>query len=93
MFQESEIVNLLVGFGSVPVLIVLARRVALPRAGIVYAAFAALLLAYVFTVVEGVVWRQGFNFLEHLAYAAAGLLFLAYVFLLGRSPAGNGNGP
>lgn len=92
MFQESEIVNLLVGFGSVPVLVLLARRVALPHAGIVYTAFAFLLLAYVFTVVEGVVWHRGFNFLEHLSYAVAGLLFLAYAFLLGRSPTGNGNG-
>lgn len=93
MFQESEIVNLLVGFGSVPVLVVLARRVRLPRPGIVYTAFSFLLLAYVFTVVEGVVWRQGFNFLEHLSYAVAAILFSAYVLFLGRTPAGNGNGP
>lgn len=90
MFQESEIVNLLVGFGSVPVIVLLARRVRLPHPRILYCAFSFLLLAYVFTVVEGVAWREGFNFLEHLSYAGSGLLFFVYALLLGRRPSGTG---
>lgn len=82
MFQESEIVNLLVGFGSVPVLVALGRRVGPPRAGVLYAAFACILSGYVCTVAEGVFWPDLLNLVEHLAYAAAGCLFLAYALLL-----------
>ena len=79
MFQESEIVNLLVGFGSVPVVLLLARRIPIPRGRVLYAGFVCLLLGYVFTVVEGVVLPDILNALEHWAYAAAGLCFLGFV--------------
>jgi len=92
MFQESEIVNLLVGFGSIPVLLVLARRVRLPRAPLLYAAFSCILAGYVFTVVEGILWGDFLNLLEHLSYAAAGVLFFAYFLLLSRKRAPPGEG-
>jgi len=90
MFQESEIVNLLVGFGSVPVVLLLARRVAIPRGKVLYAGFACLLLGYVLTVLEGIVLPDLLNLLEHWSYAAAGLCFLAFAFparsVLGTGP-------
>ncbi|MBE0618877.1 MAG: hypothetical protein IH608_13290 [Proteobacteria bacterium] len=91
MFQESEIVNLLAGFGSVPVIVVLARRVRLPRARLLFSAFSCVLAGYVFTVAEGVFWFDLLNHLEHLSYAAAGLLFFAYLLLLCRAPAPPGD--
>lgn len=80
MFQESEIVNLLVGFGSVPVIALLARRIAVPRGTFLYGGFGFLLLGYVSTVIEGLVFPDLLNLLEHYSYAAAGLFFLAFAF-------------
>lgn len=93
MFQESEIVNLLVGFGSVPVLLALGRRTSPPRAGLLYAAFTCILSGYVCTVAEGVFLPDLLNLLEHLAYAAAGCLFLAYVLLLRGRQGPSGDHP
>ena len=86
MFQESEIVNLLVGFGSVPVVVLLARRVAIPRGRVLYGGFACLLLGYVTTVLEVLVLPGLLNLLEHWAYAAAGLCFVAFASPVGSPP-------
>lgn len=85
MFQENEIVNLLIAFASIPVLFHLGRRVRLAAAGnLLYIGFALILAAYVFTVVEGIFWHNAFNILEHLAEALAGFAFLGYVWRLRR---------
>ena len=78
MFQESEVVNLLVGFGSVPVIALLARRVSIPREKLLYGGFSFLLVGYVATVLEGVFFPDLLNFIEHYSYAASGLCFLAF---------------
>jgi len=91
MFQESEIVNLLVGFGSVPMVLVLARRVAIPRGKALYGGFACILLGYVFTILEGVFLADLLNLAEHFSYAAAGLCFVTFAFP-SRSRPGTGPG-
>ena len=93
MFQESEIVNLLVGFGSVPVIVLLARRVAIPRGKILYGGFGFLLLGYVSTVLEGVFLPDLLNFIEHYAYAASGLCFLAFALPRAVLSQGEGGNP
>jgi hypothetical protein len=85
MFQESEIVNLLVGFGSVPVVVLLARRVIIPRARVLYGGFVCILVGYAATVLEGMLLPELLNLLEHTSYAAAGLCFLAFAWPA-RSP-------
>ncbi len=79
MFQESEVVNLLVGLGSAMVVALIARRVPMPKGGLLYGGFGSLLLGYAFTVLEGFAWPEALNLAEHLCYAAAGVLFLAFV--------------
>ena len=79
MFQESEAVNLLVGLGSAIVVALLARRVPMPKGGLLYGGFGFLLLGYAFTVLEGFAWPEALNLAEHLCYAVAGVLFLAFV--------------
>lgn len=86
MFQESEIVNLLVGFGSIPVIVLLARRVVIPRGRVLYCGFGFLLLGYVSTAVEGMVLPDLLNLIEHWSYAAAGLCFLAFTLAFHARP-------
>jgi len=75
MYQEGEIVNLVMGVAALPALLLLLRRGWLPRLPLLFAGLFAVLAAYVFTVAEGFVWNVGFNLLEHLALALAGVFF------------------
>ncbi len=93
MFQESEVVNLLVGLGSAVVVALLARRIPMPRGGLLYGGFAFLLLGYAFTVLEGFVWPEALNLAEHLCYAASGVLFLTFVLAAAAPSAADGGAP
>jgi len=93
MFQESELLNLVAGLGSVPVIALLSRRVKIPCGRMLYAGFACLLLGYVATVVEGVALPQFLNRVEHSAYAAAGLCFLGFARPTRTRPGGGTEGP
>lgn len=93
MFQESEVVNLLVGLGSAVVVALLARRIPMPKGGLLYGGFGSLLLGYAFTVLEGFAWPEALNFAEHLCYAAAGVLFLAFVVGAAAPRAADGGSP
>lgn len=77
MIQANEIINLLMGLAAIPALFLLSRYGRLPRLPLLYAGYTALMGAYVFTIVEGFVWGDLFNALEHLSLALAGLLFCA----------------
>ena len=82
MFQESEIVNLGFGFASLIVVFYLSKRFEIPKSKYVYAGFSFILLAYVFTVIEGVVFHDLFDNLEHLCYAVSSILFFIYCWSL-----------
>lgn len=75
MIQESEIVTLILGLIAAPGAYRLHRAGALPRAA--FAGVALLVCAYVFTVLEGFVFHDLFNALEHVALAGAGVGFAA----------------
>ena len=81
MIQYSEIVTLSFALIGMAVLLPLARD--LETRGVAYlrAGFVVLLLSYVFTILEGFVWHDGFNLLEHLGYGGAGLLFATFAHL------------
>lgn len=77
MFQESEIVTLGVAvIGALILLFVLSRR-KIPRFRFFYIGFFAIVAASFFTVIEGVIWNDFFNLLEHLSYVIAGIFFAA----------------
>jgi TRAP-type uncharacterized transport system fused permease subunit len=87
LFQESELFNLAFALLSICFLYGLRLfRLQVPR--FMVAGFAAIVAAYVFTVVEGVWLKETFNFLEHLSYMVAGVCF----FLACRDLA-RGGGP
>lgn len=74
MIQENEVINLLMGVAAIPALYFLSRYGRLPRLPWLYAAFGALMGAYVFTVAEGFLWTEALNLSEHLCLALAGTL-------------------
>lgn len=77
MFQESEIVTLGVAvIGAFILLFVLSKR-RIPQFRFFYIGFFAIVAASFFTVIEGVIWKEFYNFLEHLSYMMAGVSFVA----------------
>ena len=77
MFQESEIVTLLLGVASLSIFFLLFRGTWLPQRRFIKTGFVCILCSYVFTVIEGILWHSFFNMLEHISYALAGIFFAA----------------
>jgi hypothetical protein len=75
MFNESEIINLLLGIAALFILFSILKNVELPHLNLFQRSFTILLFSYVFTVVEGVCYKSLFDFLEHLGYALSGISF------------------
>ena len=85
MIQDNELVNLLSGIAAILVLIFIARRVEGKRLYFFYAAFFAMLCAYITTILEGFFWHNIFNLIEHISLAIAGILFAIGCWYLGQS--------
>ncbi len=77
MFQESEVVNLVLALLITGLFVFFSRGYRRPRFPFLYAGFFCMLLTYVFTVAEGLIFPVFFNLLEHFCYALSGILFLA----------------
>ena len=84
MIQDNELVNLLSGIAAVLVLIFIAGRVERNRIFFFYAAFSAMLCAYITTILEGFFWHDIFNLIEHISLAIAGILFAIGCWYLGQ---------
>ncbi len=78
-FQESEIANLILGVVSLLILefVYRDRKRVKTRLKFIYLGFLLIISGYIFTVIEGVLWHDFFNFLEHLSYALSGISFAA----------------
>ncbi len=76
MFQESEIIALVVSLVGVFLLIFVFARRDVPQLRHFYAGFFAIAAGSFFTVVEGVMWEDSFNLLEHLSYMLGGVFFM-----------------
>ena len=83
--EENELLTLLVAL-AVVVFVVVNRSglTALPRSNLSMTAFYLLAAGLTFTVLEGLVWRGGFNVLEHACYAASSILLAVWVWLILR---------
>jgi len=57
------------------------RRKAVPRYPLLFAGFLCILASNAFTVIEGFIFYDAFNLLEHLAFLAATCFFLAGIIL------------
>jgi len=75
MFQESEIITLLMGLMGLVVFLRFFKDRDIPGLKYIKAGCAMMVCAYIFTNVEGLVFESFFNLMEHGGYAAAGLMF------------------
>ncbi len=78
MFQQNEVITLLLGLGASVFLAAYWRRLeGFPERGLFVGSYGVLLAGWVFTVAEGFVFPRLLNVLEHLCYAlSSGLLAL-----------------
>lgn len=82
MFEESEIINLVLGMVSFVIVVYEIRKREIPGFRLFFAGFACVVLARLFTVVEGIFLGGLLNTLEHLCYVLSGVLFAAGCKLL-----------
>lgn len=75
MFQDNEVVNLLLVWVLAPVNMTLARSTRMPGRRWFTWAYAAMACAYTTTVIEGYALPDLLNLVEHSALAVAGVLF------------------
>ena len=75
MFQESEIINLILSITSLGIFLPFLRKHRLAGLQLFFVGFGLILAAQFFTVMEGVLWHEFFNHLEHLCYGLSGLFF------------------
>ena len=88
MYQESEIVSLLLALFLTPVMARSVRAVQMHGKGWFVAGYLTVVAGYVFTIVEGYWLYDLFNTLEHVAYSLGGVWFaIGGLVLLRRSRA------
>lgn len=75
MIQGTEFVTLLLGAMGLAIIVTLLRPAVTGRYGRFFWGLFAYLAGFVFTVVEGFAYGDVLNLLEHVCYAASGLLF------------------
>lgn len=79
MVQDNEIVMLLLGVGVL--IFTLINRYKLrriPATRILILSFYVLLGGWVLTVIEGFIWNEFLNFLEHICYALSSVLMATW---------------
>ncbi|MBN2138828.1 MAG: hypothetical protein JW720_13550 [Sedimentisphaerales bacterium] len=75
MIHENEVIMFVLGLG---VLIFILANYAylkrIPSAGILIAGFCVLVVGWAMTVLEGFLWENSLNFIEHTCYAVSSVL-------------------
>lgn len=84
LYQESEIVSLLMAIGLTPVLFASARRLRFAGESALKVGLSFMLASYVFTVAEGYYLPDIFNLLEHATLAGAAVAICVGIVQLGR---------
>ncbi|MBU0674285.1 MAG: hypothetical protein KJ950_06550 [Proteobacteria bacterium] len=81
MLQSAEIINLSLAMAAIILMQHEGLLKALPNPRLFLFALLLIIASYCFTVLEGVLWGDFFNLLEHLCYFLAGLFFITAVTL------------
>jgi len=89
MIQENEVVMLMLGLGILVFFAMGRLRIReFPEWRVFLLGYAVLNLAWVCTVLEGFLWGDALNLLEHLCYAASSVLVAVWFWrVLGRRKA------
>lgn len=85
MFQDSEIVDLLMVVFLTPVMVSILREISLAGKRWFIAGYLAIVVGYVLTLAEAAILPGLLDLLEHTAYATAGCFFLVAVVIFSRS--------
>ena len=85
MYQESEIVDLLMLVFLTPVMVLSVRAIRLAGKRWFVAGYAAIAVGYVLTIIEGYAAPDLLNTLEHITHGIAGSCFLIGVVTLMRA--------
>jgi hypothetical protein len=81
MIQENELIGLILGVGVLIFILANRSRLAgLPAARILLASYYVLLAGWALTVLEGFLWGQALNLLEHFCYALSALLLAVWTW-------------
>ena len=75
MVAPNEITALVLSLCAAALVISVFRKERMPGFGIVYLAFFFVVCASFSTLVEGLLWYDFFNTIEHASFAVAGILF------------------
>ena len=77
MFEESEIINLILGLVSLVIVIIETQKRMIPGFRLFFAGFLCVMFARLFTVIEGMFLGDLLNILEHTCYVLSSFLFAA----------------
>lgn len=81
VIQESEIIKLIFGLGVLIYFFLNRKRlIELPYTKLFLTAYLVVLMGWVLTVVEGFVYADIINFLEHLCYTINSILLCTWCF-------------
>jgi hypothetical protein len=85
MLAENEVLSFLLALGILSFFLANLRRVrALNGSPYLIGGILAYLAGLIFTLLEGFVWADGFNLLEHLGYLISGLFLAGWIITLAR---------
>ena len=85
MYQESEIVDLLMVVFLTPIMVANVRAIHVPGKRWFVGGYLIVALGYVFTVLEGFIAPEALNTAEHLSHAVMGALFFGGALSMFRS--------
>ena len=86
MVQGNEILNLLLGFGTLLfILLNLPRLAKIKSSRLLLGAYFVLFAASILTVLEGLFWSHLLNFLEHLCYLLSQIMVTLWCWKIYRS--------
>lgn len=72
MIQQNELIILLVGVGAALFIFLNRRRIVqIPQYRLLLVSYAALFVGWVFTIIEGFIWTDAMNIVEHACYMAS----------------------
>ena len=75
MFLENEIVMIILGFATLIFILINHKKLKqFPSSVIFLSSFYVLFAGWIFTVLEGIIFNELFNLLEHLSYALSAVL-------------------
>jgi hypothetical protein len=79
MFQENEIVMLVIGLGTLMFIYFNHHQLKrLPSSGLLLGSFYVFSTGWLFTVLEGFFLGNVLNYLEHISYAASSILLVIW---------------